>query len=233
MKQRSVRNLLDQPLVTTSQVPMGDVTEVFVDPTEQRLIKLGIEWAMHDRIVHGSDLDLPFTQIVNFDPHQIVVSDEIGETAGLDLLNYDPDSLLKCADQLLDRTVRTESGEALGSLVDIFFDEEDGAILGYEITNDEIEAEHRRSMLMAPTTDFTLADGEVLVPDKPRLVELPSNAKFTAMEEELDQDYVFESDEPDRRSQNPELDEMNPDPNEYPVGHRVGFTMESPDSMFG
>jgi len=232
---RGVRNLMDLPVVTERQVHMGDITDVFLDPAEQRIVKLGITWVMDNRQVSGSDNDLPFSQITSFDPHQAVVSDEIGETAGLDLLNYGDETLVSATGTLLDHAIVTRSGQRLGIVVDFFVDEEDGAVLGYEVTNDSIESEHRKTQILAPTTDMEFRGQDIVIPDKITTVTLASVQGLRRMEEEQqeDADYVFERDETSARTQNPELPDPIPDPNEYPPGHRVGFTEEEDEGLLG
>lgn len=236
MRIRGVRNLMDLPVVTARQVHMGDISDVFLDPAEQRVIKLGVTWVMDNRQVSGSDEDLPFTQITSFDPHQAVVSDEIGETAGLDFLNYGEDTLVSAAGTLLDHAIVTRSGQRLGTVVDFFVDEEDGAILGYEVSNDAIESEHRKTQILAPSTDMEFRGDEIVVPDRIPTVTLASVQGLRTMDQDQEQeeaDYVFEQDETSRRTQNPGLQDPVPDPNAYPAGHRVGFLEEDDESLLG
>lgn len=235
MRIRGVRNLMDLPLVTEQQVHMGDITDVFLDPTEQRVVKLGISWVMDNRQVSGSDNDLPFSQITSFDPHQAIVSDEIGETAGLDLLNYGDETLVSATGTLLDHPIVTRSGKRLGTIVDFFVDEEDGAILGYEVSNEAIENEHRKTQILAPTTDMEFRNDDIVIPDRLTTVTLASVEGLRRMEEEQqeDADYVFEQEEPAARTQAPELADPVPDPNEYPPGHRMGFIEEDEEGLLG
>ncbi len=235
MRIRGGRNLMDLPVVTERQVHMGDITDAFLDPAEQRVVKLGITWVMDNRQVSGSDNDLPFTQIASFDPHQAVVSDEIAETAGLDLLNYGDDSLVSATGTLLDHPIVTRSGKRLGTVVDFFVDEEDGAILGYEVTNDAIETEHRKTQILAPSTDMEFRGDEIVIPDKITTVTLASVQGLRRMEEEAqeDADYVFERDETSARTQNPELQDPILDPNDFPGGHRGGFQEEGEEGLLG
>lgn len=235
MRIRGVRNLMDLPVVTEQQVHMGDITDVFLDPTEQRVIKLGVTWVMDNRQVSGSDSDLPFSQIASFDPHQAIVSDEIGETAGLDLLNYGDETLVSATGTLLDHPIVTRGGQRLGTIVDFFVDEEDGAILGYEVSNDAIENEHRKTQILAPTTDMEFRGSDIVIPDRITTVTLASVQGLRRMEEEQqeDADYVFEREGSSARTQNPELTDPIPDPNEYPPGHPVGFLEEDEEGLLG
>ncbi|MBO9540397.1 PRC-barrel domain-containing protein [bacterium] len=235
MRVRGIRNLLELPLVTAQQVHMGDISDALLDLSEQRVIKLVIDWVMDNRQVSGSDLDLPFSQIAAFDPHQVIVSDEIGETAGLDLLNYDDDALVSVNDCLLDRDVVTVSGQRLGSLVDLYLDEEDGAILGFEVSHQELGVDEVRTRLLAPTTDMDFKDGEIVIPDKILTITLASSEGLSRVEgeEAEDADYVFEAEEMPARTQDPESDEDVTDPSQFPEGHRVGTAAETRDNLFG
>ncbi len=244
MRQRGIRNLMDLTVVTRRGVTMGDVSDVQIDPAEQRVLKLTVDWVSDLRQVYGPDMDLPFSQIANFDPHQLVVADEIAETAGLDLLNYGDDGLFLTATQLLDHPVRTQEGRDLGTLADVFFDEDDGAIIGYEVVSERSEAEHTRSLILSPSTDLEWRQEAVIVPDRVKTVSVsatPDLSRREAQDQQEDLDYVFEADEPDKRTDDPDLgynDELNsdglvPDPNVYPYGHRVGFIEEDPDSLLG
>ena len=236
MRQRGIRNLLDLTVITRRGVNMGDVSDVQIDPAEQRVLKLSVNWVTDLRQVYGPDMDLPFTQITNFDPHQLVVADEIGESAGLDLLNFGEDGLFLNASQILDHAVRTQEGKELGTLADVFFDEDDGAIIGYEVINERSENEHTRSLILSPSTDLELRQDVVVVPDRIKTVSVsatPDLSRREAEERQEELDYVFEADEPDKRTDDPDLDGMVPDPNEYPYGHRVGFVEEDPDSLLG
>ena len=231
MRTRSIRNLLELPLVTTQQIHMGDVQDLLIDLAEQRVVKLAISWLADDRQVSGPELELPFNQIVNFDPHQILVEDEIGETAGLELETNGGETMVWANQALLDRKVITESGRTIGSVADLFIDEEDGAILGYELTTPETDQTAEPSRLLPPTTMMELRPDTIVVPDRLEMRSLES--LHTQEDEELEEEEViFERDETDARTQQPELIEEVQDPNEFPMGHRVGPEQESTDSYF-
>lgn len=239
MRQRGIRNLMDLSVVTKRGVTMGDVSDVQIDPSEQRVMKLVVDWVADRRQVYGSDIDLPFTQIAHFDPHQLVVAEELGETAGLDLLNYGEEGLFLTATQLLDHPVRTQSGKELGVLADVFFDEDDGAIIGYELVNERTENTHERSLVLSPTTDLEFRQDAVVVPDRIMTVSVsatPGMIRRETEERQEEMDYVFEASEPDKRTDDPDLgfgEDLVQDPNAYPAGHRVGLSEEDPDAMLG
>ena len=244
MRQRGIRNLMDLTVVTRRGVNMGDVADVQIDPAEQRVLKLAVDWIADLRQVYGPDMDLPFTQITNFQPHQLVVRDEIAETAGLDLLNYGEEGLFLSATQILDHPVRTQEGRELGTLADVFFDEDDGAIIGYEVVNPETEHMPTRSLILSPSTDLEVRQDVVIVPERVKTVSVsatPDLGMREAQDRQEEEDYVFETDEPEKRTDDPDLgyndglnsDGLVPDPNVYPYGHRVGFVEEDPDSLLG
>ena len=244
MRQRGIRNLMNLAVVTRRGLSMGDVADVQIDPAEQRVMRLAVNWISDLRQVYGPDLDLPFTQISNFDPHQLVVADEIAEAAGLDLMNYGEEGLFLSASQLLDQPVRTLGGTELGLLADVFFDEDDGAIVGYELVSEQSEAEHTRALMLSPSTELELQADAVVVPDRIKIMSAGTHGDLSRRESEDRQeelDDVFEADEPDKRTEHPDLgygdpldeDALVPDPNAYPFGHRVGFLEEDPDAMLG
>lgn len=210
---------------------MGEVQDLLIDLAEQRVVKLSITWDIDDRQVSGPELDLPFSQILNFDPHQILVADEIGETAGLELEPDSGDTLVWASEALLDHKVQTESGRTLGSLVDLFIDEEDGAILGYELTTPETEQSAEPSRLLPPTTQMEIKLGAIVIPDRLETRSLQSLRSSEEDEREAEQD-LLETDETDARTQQPELIEEIQDPNEFPMGHRVGPASESTEGYF-
>lgn len=244
MRQRGIRNLMDLAVVTRRGVTMGDVADVQIDPSEQRVLKLQVNWAPEFSQVYGPETDLPFSQIMAFQPHQVVVRDEITQAAGLDLLNYGEDGLFLSASQFLDKPVRTQSGQPLGTLADLFYDEGDGAIVGYEVTNEQAEGPRGRSLILSPSTDLELASDAVIVPDRVKTVSVtatPELSRREAEEHQEDEEFVFETQELEKRTEDPDLaygDDLNgegviPDPNAYPYGHRVGFVEEDPESLMG
>lgn len=235
MRVRGIRNLLELPLVTAQQVHMGDISDALLDLSEQRVIKLVVDWVMDNRQISGSDMDLPFSQVASFDPHQVVVNDEIAETAGLDLLNYDVDGLVSVQRLMLDRDVVTTSGDRLGSLVDLYFDEEDGAILGFEVSREMAEADEVRTRMLAPTTDMEFRDGEIVIPDKILTITLAAAEGLARVEGEDPEaaDYLYEAEELPARTQDPDSDEEFGDPNQFPEGHRAGIAAETRDNLFG
>ena len=202
MAVRSIRDLLDQPVISRSDVLLGQVTDAFVEPGEQRVVKLSVDWVEHRAQVSGPDVDLPLSQITNYDPHQLVVATEVGETAGLEFEPYDDLELL-AASSLLDRDVLTRSGDPLGHLADIFFDDGDGAVTGYEVEQPETALPNR---ILAPSFDMDFAGDRLVDPDNFHLAEQEA---MVGEEDDLaeEQDLVFESGEHDRKTEEPGVDE--------------------------
>lgn len=201
MAVRSVRDLLDQPVLSPSDVLLGEVTDAFLEPTEQRVVKLSVDWVSNRDQVSGPDLDLPLNQVANYDPHQIVVGSEIGETAGLDFDPYESQDLV-AASSLLEREVSTRSGNPLGRLADIYFDDADGAVTGYEVEQPEAALPSR---ILAPSADIEFGADRVVVPDNFHLAERdPFDEEEEGQTEE--QDTVFESGEHDRRTEDPGIE---------------------------
>lgn len=203
MAVRSVRDLLDQPVISRSDVLMGEVTDAFLEPVEHRVVKLSVDWVAARGQVSGPDVDLPLGQVTNFDPHQVVVATEVGETAGLEFEPYDDQELLP-ASGLLEREVSTRSGDPLGLLADIYFDDGDGAVTGYEVEQPETGLPSR---ILAPAPDIDFTGDRIVVPDNFHLAETDGlDEEDESLAEE--QDLVFESGERDRKTEEPGLDEI-------------------------
>lgn len=203
MAVRSVRDLLDQPVISSSDVLMGEVTDAFLEPAEQRVVKLSVDWVAARSQVSGPEIDLPLGQVTNFDPHHLVVATEIGETAGLEFEPYDDQELLP-ASGLLEREVSTRSGNPLGLLADIFFDDGDGAVAGYEVEQRETGLP---SKILAPASDIDFGGDRIVVPDNFHLAEIEGFGEENGGTSE-EQDLVFESGEQDRKTEEPGVDEI-------------------------
>ena len=76
-----------------------------------------------------------------------------------------------------------------------------------------------------------LRPGAIVIPDR---LEMRSLESLHSEEEDVaeEEEVIFERDETDARTQQPELIEEVPDPNEFPLGHRVAPAQESPESYF-
>lgn len=202
MAVRSVRDLLDQPVISRSDVLMGEVTDAFLEPAEQRVVKLSVDWVEARSKVSGPDVDLPLGQVTNFDPHHVVVATEVGETAGLEFEPYDSQDLVP-ASTLLEREVYTRSGDPLGLLADIYFDDGDGAVAGYEVEQPEAGLPSR---ILAPSADMDFGGERIVVPDTFHLAEIEGFGEENGGLSE-EQDLVFESGEHDRKTEEPGVEE--------------------------
>lgn len=216
MRRISLRSLLELPLVCSRQIHLGDVNDAHFDLAEQRLVKLSIEWVSDDRQVFGPDLDLPYGQIAVFEPHQIVVAFEVGETAGLDFDPMEVEGLVSGKTDLLDHDLVTAGGDRLGRLADVYVAEEDGAVLGYEV---EMVAGPNR--IFAPSTDMEFRDGAIVVPTRIKAITLAGPDAQAVEEAQEEEDYVFETEEVGARIQEPDLAEEPGDSGEFPAGHRA------------
>lgn len=202
MDQKAVSSVIGSSIMTDTQVALGDVTDVFVDLTEQRVVKFEVDWAAERRAVSGSEENLPFTQVLRFDPHFLIVSGEISDTAGLDFLPVSEGGNLLANQDLLDHPLIDAEGNRLGTISDLYFDPTDGAIIGYEIT----PVLEGRSLLLPPTTDMELLADGIRIPDQAKQAMMEGRLRITTWEGEVEEaEYeVFGEDVPDLRTQHSE-----------------------------
>ncbi|MBU6428378.1 MAG: PRC-barrel domain-containing protein [Cyanobacteria bacterium REEB65] len=205
MSERALRNLLDLPIVAHDEVHLGDVVDAWISVAEQRLVALVIEWTEGRQQVTGPNGSLPLSQVAGFDPHQLVVRSGFDATAGLDFDPYDREGLVSAA-ELLDREVATRSGRVLGKLEDIYFDEFDGAVLGYEVEREAALP----SMLLGPSTDYDMRGGQMRVPEAFKTIKLPpSDLEDVEAEPE---EFIFEAALAERPTEDPgPFEEREPD----------------------
>lgn len=144
-------------------VHLGDITDALIDLTEQRVVSFVVDWVMEHRQVFGSSENLPFTQVEDFLPHFVVVAAEIGETAGLDLIPISEGDNLSANDDLMGRSVLDCQGRVLGSLSDIYFDDEDGAIEGYEVLP---EGETPHAWILPPSAELEFTEKGMVISDR-------------------------------------------------------------------
>lgn len=203
MDQKAVSSVIGSSIMTDTQVALGDITDVFVDLTEQRVVKFEVDWLAERRAVSGSEENLPFTQVLRFDPHFLIVSGEIADTAGLDFIPVSEGGNLLVNQEILGRPLLDQEGNPLGTFSDLYFDPTDGAIIGYEITP---ITEEGRSLLLPPTTGMELFPEGIRIPDQAKQAMMEGHLRITTWEGEVEEaEYeVFGEDLPDLRTQRPE-----------------------------
>ncbi|MDB5099369.1 MAG: hypothetical protein JWM80_3790 [Cyanobacteria bacterium RYN_339] len=148
------------PLLTAEGVRLGEITDAFYEPYEQRILAFSVDW--EDAASTGSDTLLPLTQLSELNADIATVSDEIGASAGLqaNIDNSDDNNWLPAFERMLDRPVVDEVGNIIGRLADIHFDPQDGSVEFYEIVVDELGD----PLLLPPAKGLDVVDGKVLVP---------------------------------------------------------------------
>ncbi|HEY9766654.1 MAG TPA: hypothetical protein V6C82_09820 [Chroococcales cyanobacterium] len=204
MIQINLRSLIGSPILTEDQINTGEVTDAFVDLLEQRIVKFAVDWTMERRQVSGSEENLPFSQVAEFTPHWLIVAEEIGETAGLDLVPMSEGANVLALGDLLDHSLFDQQGNCLGTICDLFFDRDDGAISGYEVLPPE---EDRPSMLLPPGSDWELESRGIVISDLAKAAMLEGRLRITSWEEEREEEDIegqYEAKSPERRTVEPE-----------------------------
>ncbi len=205
MAEIALHTILDLPVMASDDVHLGDVVDILISVPEQRVVALVIEWAAGREQIQGPGDVLPLSQISQFDPHQLVVHSEYAETAGLDFDPYEEGGMV-LASRFLDREVLTRSGRSLGILADVFFDEVDGAITGYEVDREEAALAAR---VIGPCADLEILAERIVVPDRFSLVSLEALQEMAEEEEAEPQEFVFEASLAERPTEEPDLAEEN------------------------
>ncbi|HBN08582.1 MAG TPA: hypothetical protein DD435_08000 [Cyanobacteria bacterium UBA8530] len=204
MIQINLRSLIGSPILTEDQITTGEVTDAFVDLLEQRIVKFNVDWTMERRQVSGSEENLPFSQISEFTPHWLIVAEEIGETAGLDLVPMSEGANVLALGDLLDHSLFDRQGNCLGTLCDLFFDRDDGAISGYEVVPPE---EDRLSMILPPGSDWELEEKGIVISDQSKAAMLEGRLHVSSWEEEREEEELegqYEAPSPRRRTVQPD-----------------------------
>ncbi len=205
MAEVALHSILDLPVMASDDVHLGNVVDVLIAVSEQRVIALVVEWVGGREQIQGPGEVLPLSQVTQFDPHQLVVHSEYAETAGLDFDPYEEGGMI-LASKFLDREVTTRSGRSLGILADVFFDETDGAVTGYEVDREEAALP---ALVIGPCADLELLAERIIVPDRFSVVPLAALQQMAEDEEAEPQEFVFEASLAERPSEEPDLIEEN------------------------
>ena len=205
MAEIALHTILDLPVMASDDVHLGDVVDILISVPEQRVVALVVEWVGGREQIQGPGDVLPLSQVAQFDPHQLVVHSEYAETAGLDFDPYEEGGMV-LASSFLDREVQTRSGRSLGILADVFFDEVDGAVLGYEVDREETALP---AHVIGPCSDLEILSERIVVPDRFSLVALAKLQEIAEEEEAEPQEFVFEGSLAERSTEEPDLLEEN------------------------
>lgn len=190
---RSMASMNRLPLLTAEGVRMGEITDAFYEPYEQRILGFSVDW--EDATAAGVDDILPLTQLTELNADIATVADEIGVSAGLQAnLDTIGDNWLAVFEQLLDKPVVDEAGNTIGRLADIHFDPQDGSVEFYELVIEE----QADPLMLPPAKGLDVADGKVLVPgaciEAARKHANPPSMGIAFLEAEGLEDHVGEDD---------------------------------------
>lgn len=191
---RSIYTLWDLPVTTERGLRMGTVQDALVDLTEQRVEALAIDWEDRPTDVQGPEDVLPLMAIRRLDKDGVVVNNEIEATAGMEApISPSPIAIRP----LVGCPVRSERGENLGVLADLFFDPRDGAVVAYEVTDDGTERGEKPTRLLPPSTNLTVTAEAIVVPQRVAHERVPVEALGEITGEDTD----------DQRTVSPSTDE--------------------------
>lgn len=161
---RSLMSMQGMPVTSEQGLRLGAVTDAYFDPFEQRVIAFVIDW--ENDLVRGPEDLLPITQIAQLNADVMTVAHEMGVTAGLEYeFQFETDSLLLVAEHMVGQAVAFASGDALGELVDLQFDPQDGSVEAYEISALAEPGTELPAILLSPEHRIDFQDGRLVVPD--------------------------------------------------------------------
>ena len=157
---RSLTSLSGLPLMTAAGVRLGEITDAFFEPFEQRILAFVVDWEPDTATLGPADL-LPITQLLELNADLGTVADEIGISAGLDADQAGTaEGWVQMNLSLIDRIVKDATGKQVGHLVDLHFDPQDGSVEFYEVA----ESEQGASLMIAPHPQLELREDELVLP---------------------------------------------------------------------
>lgn len=180
---RSIYTLWDLPVSTERGVRMGTVQDVLVDLAEQRVAALAIAWDDRPTDLQGPEDVVPLLAIRRLDKDMLIVSNEIEATAGMEApITPSPIAVRP----LVGCPVKSDRGEALGVLADVFFDPRDGAVVAYEISDNGSERGEKPTRLLPPSTHLTVTADAIVVPHRLALERVSAEALGDITGEDMD-----------------------------------------------
>lgn len=131
---RKGKSVIGQPLLSYNDgAKVGSVKDLLIGGNNDRLVALLVE----EGGLLSSPRAVPLEYVTSFGKDAVVITDLRGIIAAD---NYpEAAEILSRNDKLLGKKVFTESGEDHGKIDDVFFNDADGRVLGYEVSGGLIE----------------------------------------------------------------------------------------------
>lgn len=131
---RKGKSVIGQPLLSYNDgAKVGSVKDLLIGGNNDRLVALLVE----EGGLLSSPRAVPLAYVTSFGKDAVVITDLRGIIAAD---NYpEAAEILSRNDKLLGKKVFTESGEDHGKIDDVFFNDADGRVLGYEVSGGLIE----------------------------------------------------------------------------------------------
>lgn len=146
------------PLMTAAGVRMGEITDAYFDPSEQRILAFEVDWEENEAGLIGPDDLLPITQILELTADTMTVADELGVSAGLDSeAGTTQEGWVAVLATLIDK-----EASPMGTLVDLQFDPQDGSVHAYELAVDGQDD----SVLVLPHAGIEIQDGQLVLSEQ-------------------------------------------------------------------
>lgn len=131
---RKGKSVIGQGIISYNDgAKVGSVKDLLIGMNNDRVVALLVE----EGGLLSSPKALPFEFVTSFGKDAVVMTDLQGIIA---VDNYpEADEILARNDKLLDKKVFTETGEDYGKISDVFFSEQGGRVVGYEVSGGLIE----------------------------------------------------------------------------------------------
>ncbi|HEX8229048.1 MAG TPA: PRC-barrel domain-containing protein [Chloroflexia bacterium] len=131
---RKGKSVIGQGILSYNEgAKVGSVKDLLIGMNNDRVVALLVE----EGGLLSSPKVVPFEFVTSFGKDAVVMTDLKGIIA---VDNYpEADEILARNDKLLDKKVFTETGEDYGKITDVFFSEQGGRVVGYEVSGGLIE----------------------------------------------------------------------------------------------
>ena len=131
---RKGKSVIGQSIISYNDgAKVGSVKDLLIGMNNDRVVAMLVE----EGGLLSSPKAVPFEFVTSFGKDAVVMTDLKGIIA---VDNYpEADEILARNDKLLDKKVFTETGEDYGKITDVFFSEQGGHVVGYEVSGGVIE----------------------------------------------------------------------------------------------